>query len=445
MFPRLLLAKNLLQDDGVIFISIDDNEVNHLRLICDEIFGEENTEIMVWHKVGDDSGRLKITYRFRREHEYILVIYKNKSSVFFNKFLSDRNYKNEYTNPDNDPRGVYKQGIISSTEAKSKSTGKNYFTVISPSGRQISRQWRVTEAEFKELVADNRIYFGKSGDSIPSLKVFVSEQKETTPISLLQDLGTAKSAGLSLRSLFNGIDVFDYPKPVELIRHFLKISTTSNDLILDFFSGSATTAQAVFEQNEDDNGNRNFILVQLPEPCIEGSEASKAGYKTIADIGKERIRRVIKILHKEQQEKIMPVLTKDIGFKSTKLTRSHFVEWEAYMGKEASQLELRFEKAEDPLIMGWKPENLLNEILLLQGFPLDSHIHPLPEFKQNDVTEVSSDFCQHRLYVCLDPKVQPESVSALHLRSEDILVCLDSALSDEAKIKLSDQCSLKVI
>lgn len=178
MSKRLRLAKNLLKDDGVMFISIDDNEYAQLKLICDELFGEDNLETIIWHKVTDDSGRLKITYRVRREHEYILVCYKNKDQVFFKKFLSDRNYKNEYTNPDNDPRGPYKQGIISTTEAKSKATGKNYYSVKTPSGKIITRQWRFPKEEFERLDKDNRIYYGKDGSSIPSEKVFINEQEK---------------------------------------------------------------------------------------------------------------------------------------------------------------------------------------------------------------------------------------------------------------------------
>ena len=445
MFPRLYLARKLMRDDGVMFISIDDNEVNNLRLLCDEIFGPQNTETMIWHKVGDDSGRLKITYRFRREHEYILAVYKNKDSVFFNKFLSDRNYKNEYTNPDNDPRGAYKQGIISQTEENSKPSGKNYFTVTTPSGRKISRQFRVTEIEFMELLKDNRIYFGKSGDSIPSLKVFVNEQKETTPISLLQNLGTAKSAGLALKDLFDGVEVFDYPKPVELIRHLIKISTSSDDLIFDFFSGSSTTAEALIEENETDAGNRKFILIQLPEPCSPESEAFKAGFKSIADVGKERIRRVLKLITSGNKKQMQLSDKRDLGFKSFSLDHSNFAEWEPITEKDTSQLELRFNQAETPLVEGWSPKNLLAEILLLQGFPLESSVTSLPEFKANEVKEVTSEFVGHHLYVCLDKKVKAETVVKLSLRVEDILVCLDSALSDEAKVKLADQFNLKVI
>lgn len=259
MEKRLELAKELLKDDGVIFISIDDNEFTNLTLLCQKIFGEENVENIIWHKVDDDSGRMKVTYRIRREHEYILICYKQKNNVFFKKFKSQRNYKNEYSNPDNDPRGAYKQGIISTTEAKSRVGGKNYYTVITPSGRAINRQWRITQSEFETLRQDNRIYFGKAGDSIPSLKVFINEDKETTPISIFKDLGTAKTAGRELFEMF-GKKVFNYPKPVDLVKRLFEISTRTEALVLDFFAGSGTTAHALLELNEEDKGKRHFIL-----------------------------------------------------------------------------------------------------------------------------------------------------------------------------------------
>lgn len=259
MDSRLHFAKNLLKRSGVMFISIDDNEYAALKILCDEIFGEKNVETIIWHKVADDSGRLKITYRFRREHEYVLICYKNKDLVFFSKYLSDRNYKNVYTNPDNDPRGPYKQGIISNTEAKSNLRSKNYYSVKTPSGRIVKRQWRFPEEEFRRLDRDNRIYYGKDGASIPSIKVFTGEQKETTPTSLLSGLGTAKTAGFELEAILGNKPRL-YPKPASLIQHLIRIASTEDALIFDFMAGSGTTGQAVLQLNKENGGNRRFIL-----------------------------------------------------------------------------------------------------------------------------------------------------------------------------------------
>jgi adenine-specific DNA-methyltransferase len=267
MEKRLKLAKTLLKKDGVIFISIDDNEYARLKLMCEEIFGEDNLETIIWHKVADDSGKLKITHRVRREHEYILICYKNKKQVFFKKYLSDRNYKNEYTNPDNDPRGHYKQGIISTTEEKSISTGKNFYTIKTPAGKEVTRQWRFSKENFQELNKDNRIYYGKDGLSIPSLKVFINEQKETTPTSIFSDLGTAKTAGFEIENIF-GNKPFSYPKPLTLIEHIVKIASDKDDLILDFMAGSGTTGHAVLGLNKKDHGDRHFILCTNNEKKI---------------------------------------------------------------------------------------------------------------------------------------------------------------------------------
>lgn len=309
MFPRLYLARQLLNENGVMFISIDDNELANLKLLCDNIFGEENIESMIWHKVDNDSGKLKITHRFRNEHEYILCVYKNKELVYFNKFLTDRNYKNKYTNPDNDPRGEYKQGIISDTEEKSNVNSKNYYEIKTPGGRIVTRQWRISKEEFERLDNDNRIYYGKDGNSIPSEKVFLNEKGLITPTSILNSLGTAKTAGNELLDLFD-YKPFTYPKPTELINYFLdRIQFDKNDIVLDFFSGSATTAHSVLKYNINNNNNIKYIMVQLPELCDIKSEAYKNGYKTIDEIGQERIRRAAKKIKKETNANI------DYGFK----------------------------------------------------------------------------------------------------------------------------------
>ena len=180
-------------------------------------------------------------------------------------------------------------------------------------------------------------------------------------------------------------------------------------------------------------------MVQLPE------KTNNPKFSTIADISRERIKRVTKKIKSENKGKLKLDQDRDIGFKSYQLLHSNFSEWEPFTGRDISQLELRLGQAETPLVEGWQPENLLAEILLLQGFPLDSRVTSLPEFKANEVKQVTSEFVGHHLYVCLDKKVKAETVAKLSLRPEDILVCLDSALTDEAKVKLADQCNLKVI
>lgn len=262
MEKRLKLAYDLLTDDGVIFISIDDNEFAQLKLLCDEIFGEQNTEISIWHKVGDGdagAGKMKVTKRIRREHEYIIMCYKNKSLVNFSKFLEKPSFKNEYKNLDNDPRGAFKAGNISKTEDKSNPLGKNYYSVSSPTGKIFTRQWHFDLEEFERLDSDKRIYWGKNGSGVPQLKIFINEPRLTTPTSILSGVGSATSASKLLREILS-LNLFENPKPLELIKRLIEISSNKNSIILDFFAGSGTTGHAVLELNKEDGGNRQFIL-----------------------------------------------------------------------------------------------------------------------------------------------------------------------------------------
>ena len=274
MYPRLVLARDLLTDDGVMFISVDDNEQANLKITCDEIFGEENIETMIWHKVGSGdagAGKMKVTRRFRGEHEYIIVCYKRLENVKFNKYSALPDFKGNYNNPDNDPRGNYKAGNISTMNGERSNPGrKNYYEVISPSGKTFARQWHFAKEEFDKLDKDNRIYWGKSGDSVPQVKIFLDESRPTTPISILEDKGSATSANKMNKKIF-GDKIFSNPKPVELVEHLLKIVTTGNEnnIILDFFAGSGTTAHAVMELNKEDQGGRRFILVQWDEKIDE--------------------------------------------------------------------------------------------------------------------------------------------------------------------------------
>jgi len=278
MEKRLRLARQLLSDFGTIFISIDDNEQAHLRLLCDKIFGEENVETLIWKKIGDGdagAGKMKAVNRFRIEHEYILAVYKQKDRVFFGKLSEIPNFKNSYNNPDNDPRGNYKSGNISKTEDKSLPSGKNYYSVTSPSGRVFTRQWHFSVDEFNRLNEDNRIYWGKNGDSVPGIKIFIDEPREIVANSLLDGVGSATSASKALRLLFgDDRNPFPNPKPVELIKTLITLATKPDTAttVLDFFAGSGTTGQAVLELNKKDGGTRQFILCSTNderEPIVD--------------------------------------------------------------------------------------------------------------------------------------------------------------------------------
>jgi len=374
IYPRLVLARNLLSHDGIVFISIDDNEVAQLRKICDEVFGSDNVETMVWKKIGDGdagAGRMKTVNRFRYEHENIIVAYKNVNNAFFHRLMEIPDFVNEYGNPDNDPRGAYKAGNMSKTEEKSIPTGKNYYTVTSPSGKTFSRQWHFDESEFRRLDNDNRIYWGKNGDAVPAIKIFVNEPRQIVPNSLLENLGSATSASKDLRKLLQvDENVFDNPKPVALIQRFLYLTTTPADIILDFFSGSATTAHAVMQLNAEDGGKRKFVMVQLPEMCAEGTEAAKAGYKNICEIGKERIRRAGDEIKAEAG---LTAQNLDIGFRVLKLDDTNMNDVYYAAGDYTQDLILQMES-------NIKPDrtdmDLLYGCLLEWGLPLSMpHTH----------------------------------------------------------------------
>ncbi len=298
MYPRLFLARNLMRDDGAIFVSIDDNEASNLKLMLNEVFGEENfLAQIVWQR---SYAPISLKKYFSEMHDYVLVYAKNINNFKLNPLPRTEKQDKDYKNHDNDPRGVWKEGNL----AVGPRNEKQVYEIITPSGRKVMPPkgycWRYSKDRFKELLEDNRIWFGKNGDRVPAPKIFLKEVKQgVTPTTWWthEEAGHNQESMRELREILKGV-FFENPKPTRLLTRILNLATNANesDLVLDFFAGSGTIAQAVLELNKEDGGNRKFILVQLPELTDEKSEAYKAGYKTIADICKERIRRVIKNL-----------------------------------------------------------------------------------------------------------------------------------------------------
>ena len=298
IYSRLLLARNLLTEDGVIFISIDDGEVSNLIKLCNDVFGEINfVADLIWQK---KFSRANDATYFSTMHDHILCYCKsnvlnNENGWKIGLLPRGDEIPNGYSNPDNDPRGLWTSVILS---AKSGSSSLLY-EIETPSGRIVTppsgRFWSCSKETFENWKADNRIWFGADGNGTPRKKTFLAEvQQGLRPNTILfqSDVGNNQEAKQETKSLFDGIGVFDGPKPVRLLSTLLRIANTdANSVVLDFFSGSATTAHAVMKLNAEDGGHRKFIMVQLPEKCDEASEAYKAGYKNICEIGKERIRR----------------------------------------------------------------------------------------------------------------------------------------------------------
>ncbi|MFA7056446.1 MAG: site-specific DNA-methyltransferase [Candidatus Cloacimonadales bacterium] len=378
MYPRLKLARNLLKDDGVIFISIDDNEVHNLRKICDEIFGEENlVGNVIWERAFAPKNDAKY---ISNSHDYISIYTKKIDSFKIGKLERTQEANNRYTNLDNDPRGIWASDNLT---VKTYSEAYDY-EITTPSGKVVKptngRCWFTNIDKMQELIDDNRIWFGKDGNNMPRLKRFlVDVQSGMVPISIWynKDVGHNQQGRQEVKRLFDDKGVFDGPKPVCLLLRILQIANLSqNDIILDFFSGSSTTAHAVLELNKEDKGNRKFIMVQLPEPTDDKSEAFKAGYKTIAEIGKERIRRVIKTISNDKNEQMKIEETNpdistnrselDLGFKVLKLDSSNIKAWDT----QPEELEENLLDIIDNIKEDRTEEDILYEILLKYGFDL---------------------------------------------------------------------------
>lgn len=321
IYPRLILARNLLANDGVIFISIDDNEQENLKKICDEVFGEKNfIAQVIWERA---YAPVNLKKHFSENHDYIICYAKDIDKAICNGLPRASEANDRYSNPDNDPRGIWKSDNLSvGPIVQSK-----IYEIITPGGRKVLPPegycWRLSKEKFKEFVKDNRIWFGKDGNNVPSIKRFLTEVKQSiTPMTIWKysEVGHSQDAKQNLKKLFDGKSFFDYPKSVELIKRCIQLYSNESSIIIDFFSGSATTAHAVMQLNAEDGGKRKFIMVQLPEKTDEKSEAFKAGYKNICEIGKERIRRAGE---KIKEEAGLNGQDLDIGFRVLKLDSSN--------------------------------------------------------------------------------------------------------------------------
>lgn len=283
MSKRLEIAKELLSEKGVIFISIDDNEQAQLKLLCDEIFGEENVETNIWSLIDKSESTFEKTagYTTRKEHEYIITIRKNKY-IKFNKYRDKIEFdENSFSNPDNDIRGRWFSGNISRTGIKT-TTGSKYYTIITPTGKEYSRNWTLSREEYAKALSEDRIYFPKNGDGVPRYKIFETDMKETIQSSIFSGLKTSITGKNQLKNTL-GFLPFNYPKPIELIKRILEISSRTNSTILDFFAGSGTTGHAVAQLNKEDGGSRKYILCTNNENNI----CEEVTYRRLSNIQEE--------------------------------------------------------------------------------------------------------------------------------------------------------------
>ena len=418
MYPRLRLAANLLRDDGVIFISVDDNEVTNLRKLCDEAFGEENfIAQIVWQKRTSPDMRTA----FSTGHEYIIAYCKEIEKLDHSIFplpLSEED-KSNFSNPDDDPKGPW----VSSDFTAPGYRPNQMYSITTPSGVVVQppqgRCWKNLEDVYLQYLKEGRLWFGADGKGVPRQKTYLSERNGKIGWTWWpnSEVGHNQEATQELKNLLDSPS-FDFPKPVRLIKRIISLASKNDDIILDFFSGSATTAHAVMQLNAEDGGNRQFILVQLPEVCDEKSEAYKAGYKNICEIGKERIRRAgAKILaeaetqHQQlqlvEEEKPLP----DVGFRVFKLDTTNLKTWDA-TPIEDGQVEILYDRM-NQMVQQVKPErtdmDMVCEVMLKLGVPLT---YPITRIELNGKTaySVGEDAL---LLVCLAPDVTPEDVEAM--------------------------------
>lgn len=422
IYPRLKVARDLLTDDGVIFISIDDNEIENLRKVCDEIFGESNfVAQLIWERAYSPKNDARF---ISNSHDYVLMFAKDINQFVIGRLERTAEANSRYSNPDNDPRGDWKPSDMS---VKTYNVESDY-PITTPSGRVVEppagRCWRLSKNAFFERLRDNRIWFGPDGNSVPCIKRFLSELKfdgmAPTSILFYKDVGHSQEGAKEVVALFGDKGVFDGPKPVRLLQRLITLANLKDDsIVLDFFSGSATTAHALLKTNAEKEKHCKFILVQLPE---EVSETKKdQGYKTICEIGKERIRRAGKKIKEES-----PLTTQglDTGFRVLKLDSSN-MEDIYYTPKDISQANLF------SLVDNVKPdrtaEDLLFQVMLELGATLDSKI----------ATEVVSgktiyNVADGYIVACFDKDVTDEVVTTIAKMHPLYAVLRDTSMATDS-------------
>lgn len=438
MYPRLFLAKNLLKEDGVIFISIDDNEVTNLRILCNEIFGEENfIANVIWEKRFTRSNNAKL---FTTLTEHIILYRKSETLETLKEPRSEKS-DSIYSNPDNDIRGVWTSVSYVNPATKDQRPNLSY-EILNPITKQKvihpTNAWKYEYKTYLQHANDNCLYWGQAGNNIyPRLKKFLSEMDGgMVPANLWkhEETGTTDKGSKILEDLF-GNKVFDFPKPPTLIKRMMRIGTQvdENDIILDFFAGSATTAQAVLELNKEEGSNRKFICVQIPEPTDEKSEAYKAGYKSIADISKARITRVIEKILKEQaatkskssaelfasDEKNSNV---DLGFKTYKLSKSNFKIWDGTLEKEPEVIQQKLFEHIHHISPEAHQQAILYELLLKSGFELTTNIETLT-LAGKTVFSIADG----QLLICLEKEITYDCIKEMAEREPSRVICLDEA------------------
>ncbi|MGI8824131.1 MAG: CRISPR-associated endonuclease Cas1 [Chloroflexota bacterium] len=455
MYPRLFLARQLLREDGVIFVSVDDHEEHDLRLLMNEIFGEENSlGTLVWQSKkggGGDSGNLV------QDNEYVLCYRgtNNPHCLSRVEIAAEELDRVDVKGPYRRGRELNKWGSGSRRDDRPTM----YFPIPGPDSNSVypirndgsEGRWRKGLKKMLALVNRGDVEFEQrpDGSYIVYEKIRSADPRLKPYRTWLTDVGTTADGSKTVKELFDGRSVYDYPKPVALLKRLIFMGTNGDDdLVLDFFAGSCTTAQAVLELNREDEGSRRFICVQVPEPSPLKSEARKAGYGTLADVGKERIRRVMFRMNQDSasaldlRESDEP---EDLGFRVLKLVQSNLRGWNAVAaGTSPTEYASQLEMLEDPLVPGWMPLQVIYEIAIKEGLSLT---FAAEEAIVDGVTiwNVTDDQTGQGIKICLDDALCLDTVRALDLTKEDRFICRDIALDDTVTANLALQCHLKTI
>lgn len=449
MYPRLFLARQLLSEDGLIFVSIDDHEVHHLRLIMNEIFGEENRiESFIWKK--SYGGGAKEKYAVT-QHEYVLLYAKDLASVDELWLPPDpaaeaRYYK--YEDEKIATRGPYRVKPLEATKSMDRRPNLVY-PIPSPEGGEIwpKRQWWWGRERAMLALQNNELVFvGKGTEASVSYKQYLrdehGEARGAKPFSVIDGIYTQQGTA-DLVEIF-GEAVIQFPKPVALLKKLINMACSSEDghIVLDFFAGSATTAQAVLELNREDGGNRKFVMVQLPEPT------GNTKYPAITNIGEERIRHVISKLAQDGQKGLElgnQQQSADLGFKVFKLAAPNIQQWPSEEESDPEAYAQKILAFNDPLVPGWKPENVIWEVALREGFSLNTRFVSKELPNGNKVYEVTDPDSGQQFWVCLDEQIRADLIKQCELTLARLFICRDVALDDSAAANLALQCRLKTI
>ena len=434
IYPRLKVAKDLLTDDGVIFISIDENEIQNMRKLTDEIFGEQNfISQLGWQKVYSPKNQARY---FSNDYEFVLCYCRNINHFSVNTLPRTAEMNARYKNPDNDPRGDWKAG-----DCVGSGVRKNgYYDVVSPiSGKVFNvpqgKHWVYAPENMKKMIEDNRIWFGKDGNSFPAVKQFLSDVAGRRPSSLLlyNDYGHTDMAKKDIIKLFPEYEKvpFDTPKPVKLIKMLGIIGTNEDDIILDFFAGSATTAQSVFELNVEQSSKRKFILVQINERIENNPEALNNGLFTISDVAKERIRRAGK---KIKEEAGLQGQTLDTGFRVLKLDESNMADVYYTPADTPIQATLAFDALVDNIREGRTAEDLLFQVLPECNLPLSSKIE-IREIHGKKVFVVEDGY----LMACFDKDINEAVITAIAKEKPYYFVMCDRSIASDSVADNFDQ------